>query len=95
MNVERLKAYKSKLVLFPRKGKGKRPEVPENAAAQIRVALPYEALAVGVKEIKKSDIPKSDGSAYAKLRKAKTDAKLVGVREKRAREKAEAEQSKK
>ena len=94
-NVERLKAYRSRLVLFPKKGKGKRPEVPENSVARLTHALPFTAVAAAVTEIKKSDIPKSDESAYTKLRKARSDARLVGVREKRAKEKAEAEANKK
>ena len=49
-----------------------------------------EPVAAGFSEIKKSDIPKSTG-AYKALRKARSDAKLVGVREKRAKDKADAE----
>jgi len=93
INVERLKAYRSRVVVFPKKGK--KPAVPENASATIAAAVPLPAIAAAVTEIKKSDMPKSDGSAFAKLRKARSDARLVGVREKRAKEKAEAEQSKK
>jgi len=82
-------------VLFPKKGKGKRPEVPENAVSRVASSLPYVAVAPAVAEIKKSDIPKSDKSAYTTLRKARSDGRLVGVREKRAKEKAEAEANKK
>ena len=57
--------------------------------------LPYEAVAPAVSVIKKSEVPKSDTSAYTTLRKARSDARLVGVREKRAKEKAEAEANKK
>ena len=63
--------------------------------ARIASSLPYVAVAPAVSEIKKSDIPKSDESAYTTLRKARSDARLVGVREKRAKEKAEAEANKK
>jgi large subunit ribosomal protein L13e len=36
-----------------------------------------------------------EGGAYKALRKARSDARLVGVREKRAKDKAEAETAKK
>ena len=50
----------------------------------------------GVSEVKKGDMPKGEeGGAYRKLRLARSDARLVGVREKRAKAKAEAEESKK
>ena len=49
----------------------------------------------GVKEVKKGDMPKGYDNAYAKLRRARSDARFVGVREKRAKAKAEAEDSKK
>jgi large subunit ribosomal protein L13e len=49
----------------------------------------------GVSDIKTGDIKKSDESVYAQLRRARSDARYVGVREKRAKAKAEAEESKK
>jgi large subunit ribosomal protein L13e len=49
----------------------------------------------GVKEVKKGDMPKGDENAYAKLRRARSDARFVGVREKRQKAKEEAEESKK
>ena len=49
----------------------------------------------GIKEVKKSEMPKGEEGAYAKLRRARSDARYVGVREKRAKAKAEAEESKK
>ena len=92
-NVERLKAYKARLVVFPKKGK--KPAVPENAAAKISTSLPIVAVGPAVTEISKKDVPKSEGSAYTRLRNARSDARLVGVREKREKEKAEAEAAKK
>jgi large subunit ribosomal protein L13e len=53
-------------------------------------------VAPGFSEISKSDLPKAfEGGAYKALRKARSDARLVGVREKRVRDKAEAENAKK
>ncbi len=92
-NVERLKAYHARLVIFPKKGE--KGAVPKNVAATIKAALPFEAVAPGISEIKRSDISKSDESAYTTLRKARSDARLVGVREKRAKDKADAEAAKK
>jgi len=92
-NVERLKAYKSRLVVFPKKGK--KPAVPENASQSIAAALPFDHVGAGIEVIKKGDMPKPEGSQYARLRKARSDQRLAGVREKRAKEKAEAESAKK
>ena len=49
-----------------------------------------------IKEIKKSDMPAPvEGGAYRALRIARSNKRLAGVREKRAKEKAEAEAAKK
>lgn len=40
-------------------------------------------------EIKKSDMPQGEEAAYRRLRDARSEARLVGVREKRAKAKAE------
>lgn len=92
-NVERLKGYKTRVVVFPKKGK--KPAVPEDAAANLAAAFAFAPTASGFSEAKKSDLPKQDGSAFTKLRAARSEARLVGVREKRAKEKAEAEANKK
>ena len=49
----------------------------------------------GLSEVKTGEMPKGEENAYRKLRLARSDARLVGVREKRAKVKAEAEESKK
>ncbi|KAK7750732.1 60S ribosomal protein L13 [Diatrype stigma] len=94
-NVARLKAYKARLIVFPRKG-GKPKEFSESEViSNVKAALPIPQ-AVSVSEINKSDMPAPiEGGAYAALRKARSDARLRGVREKRAKEKAEAESAKK
>lgn len=87
-NVQRLKEYQSKLIVFPRNGKA--PEVNQvvSTAATFPIVQPstdVEARAV-----------EDDGkSAYRTLRLARSDKKFKGIREKRAREKAEAEAEKK
>lgn len=40
-------------------------------------------------EVSTSDMPEGEEAAYRKLRDARSDARLVGVREKRAKAKAE------
>ncbi|ORZ31524.1 60S ribosomal protein L13 [Catenaria anguillulae PL171] len=76
-NVQRLKTYKSKLVLFPKKG-AKPEEVA--AAAQLRQE-PARAITEEEKNF----------NAYVALRKARTLARYHGIRAKRAAAKAAAE----
>lgn len=96
-NVERLKAYKARLILFPKKSnKPKKTDTPKDQQSaettqNTRAAFQLvDNVAAGFSEIKKSELPKSTG-AYKALRKARSDGKLVGVREKRAKDKADAE----
>jgi len=93
-NVQRLKEYKSKLVLFPKKLKAK-PKSGEATASQMSEVQQHVGI-FPIKEekhkleiVKISDIPKTKEGVYATIRRARSDAKLVGVREKRAKEKAE------
>lgn len=96
-NVERLKAYKARLIVFPKKSnKPKKSDTPKDQQSgettqSTRAAFSIEGpIAAGFSEIKKSDLPKGT-DAFKALRKARSDAKLVGVREKRAKDKADAE----
>ncbi|KAI5917815.1 putative 60S ribosomal protein L13 [Camillea tinctor] len=103
-NVARLKAYKERLIVFPRKG-AKHPKAGDSkdidlsntqTLSIVNAALPIVPVSEGISEIKKSDLPKAiEGGAYAALRKARSDKRLQGSREKRAKEKAEAEANKK
>jgi large subunit ribosomal protein L13e len=106
-NVERLKAYKSRVVIFPRKSKTpKAGEASAEDAAKAKEAaheghvkqnnkaFPISNKVV-IEEGKVSDFT-SEEAAYRKLRDARSEARLVGKREKRAKAKAEeAEASKK
>jgi len=106
-NVERLKAYKARLILFPRKsGQHKKLDssaediksVEGKTVKHIGGVLPIDAgtgIKHGLTEVKSSDMPKGEENAYRKMRVARSDARLVGVREKRAKVKAEAEDAKK
>ena len=50
----------------------------------------------GISEISKDEMPEAvEGGAYRKLREARSEARFVGVREKRAKAKAEEAESKK
>ncbi|GKT93828.1 60S ribosomal protein L13 [Colletotrichum tofieldiae] len=101
-NVARLKAYKERLVVFPRRsnkvkqGDSKVDLASTETVQNLANALPIEKAASGFSEISKSDLPKPiEGGAYRKLRLARSEARLLGKREKRARDAAEAEAAKK
>lgn len=47
------------------------------------------ALAEAIGEVSRSEMGKGDEGAYRKLRDARSEARLVGVREKRAKSKAD------
>jgi len=106
-NVERLTSYKARLILFPRKsGQHKKLDSSKEEVAAIKdgkttktisSVLPIKNAkwADAVTEISRSDLPKGEEAAYRKLRDARSEARLVGVREKRAKAKAEAEDAKK
>ncbi|KAK8097847.1 60S ribosomal protein eL13 [Apiospora kogelbergensis] len=102
-NVARLKAYKERLVVFPRKaGKPKAGDSKEtdlsktSISASSAAALPIVPYSTAVTEIKKSEMPKQiEGGAYRKLRTVRADKRNQGMREKRAKDKAEAEANKK
>jgi len=101
LNVSRLKAYRERLILFPRRAgqhKGadsSKEEISkfekEKATKHVHGVLPIKNLrreeAVG--EVKKGDMPEGEEGAYRRLREARSEARLVGVREKRAKAKAE------
>lgn len=95
INVQRLKLYKSKLVVFPRKGnkpkKGDSSKDECGAATQVSLDDSFAA-ELPTQRIKARKITSAEREAnvYALLLKEKTDAKLWGLREKRAADKAEA-----
>lgn len=101
-NVARLKAYKERLILLPRKsnnpkkGDTKTDVSKVEKAAHISSVLPIPRAESGFTEVKKSEMPKPvEGGAYRKLREARSNERHAGVREKRARDKAEQDTSKK
>ncbi|KAG1249567.1 hypothetical protein G6F68_013252 [Rhizopus microsporus] len=99
LNVQRLKAYKAKLIVFPRKAaspkKGDSEAAEVASAVQFRGALfPVEQVAA-VPEARAITAEEKKGNAYMKLRYARSAARTLGAREKRARDKAEEEANKK
>ncbi|KAL9611646.1 MAG: hypothetical protein Q9167_003714 [Letrouitia subvulpina] len=101
-NVERLKAYRARLILFPRRaGQHKQLDSSkedvdaakrgDNIARSASAVLPVVNITAeeAVGEVKRSDMPEGTKDAYRTLRLARSDARLVGVREKRAKAKAE------
>ncbi|KLJ10570.1 50S ribosomal protein L13e [Blastomyces silverae] len=100
-NVARLQEYKTRLILFPRRA-GQHKKLDSSAdeikAAQDSFTKSIDSLfpisnisrAEAVSEISKSDLPAGvEGGAYRKLRDARSEARLIGVREKRAKAKAD------
>jgi large subunit ribosomal protein L13e len=99
INVERLQEYKKRLILFPRKtGQPKNgdasPEEVKKAKSKEGIVrnnaevLPIKNVAK-VTEVDPRQVQGEEGGAYRKLRLARSNARLVGVREKRAKAKAE------
>jgi len=92
-NVQRLKAYKSKLVLFPRKRASKAkngdasPEEVKNAIQHKGALFPITRNSVKSSTAKITEAMKND-SAYKTLRVARADARIAGQLKKRAAEKA-------
>merc|ERR1711953_38013 len=96
LNVERLNLYKSKLLIFPR-GSGKKAvkkgdtprselqNVAQNTLKEI-IPVPKPKLRVFSRAITKEE---KEGSAYRKLRKARSAAKYFGARKIKAQKAAE------
>ncbi|KAF3907345.1 hypothetical protein AA313_de0200115 [Arthrobotrys entomopaga] len=99
LNVQRLKEYKDKLILFPRRiGRTKNGDASKEDVATARDAKSQSTATLFPivpvdKSIQERAITseEKETSAYQKLRMARSNAKYVGIREKRAKAKAEAE----
>ncbi|KAI5953600.1 RPL13 [Candida jiufengensis] len=88
-NVLRLKEYKSKLVIFDKKTKASETVTYEQLSTS--ATFPIEK-SVGEKGTRAVEVPEQ--TAYRTLRLARNDKKFKGIREKRSKEKAEAEAEK-
>ncbi|CAK4674370.1 hypothetical protein LEN26_013884 [Aphanomyces euteiches] len=95
-NVQRLKTYKSKLVLFPRKRASKpkagdsKVEETQNVTQHVGAVLPIARPSKEVPTATITEALKND-SVVKTLRLARADARLVGLRKKKAAEKANAD----
>jgi len=99
-NVERLKAYRAKLIVFPRNATSKRIKKGDTDKEKRKAAVaPKAQAAATVKPLKskarKITSQERETSARAVARKARTDALLWGRREKREKDKAAAAAGKK
>jgi large subunit ribosomal protein L13e len=103
LNVARLKAYRSKLVVFPRNATSKRikkgdatKDARKNIAKQAPIESTFPATLPKEKsKARKITAAEREATVTAVLRKARTDALLWGRREKRAADKASAAAGKK
>ena len=94
INVQRLKEYRSKLILFPihekaKLRKGEATPEERKVATQLRgdiMPIRNAKPQIAVRAI--TDVEKKFG-AYLTLRKNRSDARLVGIRAKKAKEAAE------
>jgi len=94
LNVQRLKEYKSKLILFPRnatkgpkKGDATAEEISK-AVQQTTPVLPIKKISPQLQSMAIKDIDKNT-SAYTTLKVARTDARMVGIRAVRKKAKAD------
>ncbi|ORX99553.1 ribosomal protein L13e [Clohesyomyces aquaticus] len=103
-NVERLQEFKKRLILFPRrngkvtKGDASAADVKAAKNGESTVSSTLSVLPIkNVVEFEEGPIGnyKGDENAYRKLRDARSEARLIGVREKRAKAKADEDASKK
>ncbi len=92
-NVERLKAYKAKLIVFPRKSRSK-PKHGDSSAAETAVVSQYKGaiqpIAAPALKVETVKITKElkEAKVFATLRQARVNARMVGIREKKAKEAA-------
>eukprot|EP00040_Diaphanoeca_grandis_P004154 m.27296 g.27296 ORF g.27296 m.27296 type:complete len:207 (+) comp15722_c0_seq1:115-735(+) len=90
INVQRLKDYKSKLIEFPKKGKGEKPAVAQLMGTVLPIAKP----SLRVKSRAITDDEKK-ANVFRDMRIARADARMAGTRQKKADEAAEKEKLKK
>ncbi|EPS40455.1 hypothetical protein H072_5710 [Dactylellina haptotyla CBS 200.50] len=99
VNVQRLKEYKDKLILFPRrigrpkKGDASKEDVVAARSAETQSTSTLFPIVPVDKSIQERAITaeEKDSSAYRKLRLVRSEAKYVGIRAKREEAKKEAE----
>ncbi|XP_078256978.1 large ribosomal subunit protein eL13 [Rhinoraja longicauda] len=98
-NVQRLKEYRSKLIIFPRKASA--PKKGDSTPEEIKVATQLLGSVMPIKNVYKKEKARvisedeKNFKAFASLRMARANARLFGMRAKRAKEAAEQDIEKK
>nr|XP_022341970.1 60S ribosomal protein L13-like [Crassostrea virginica] len=97
-NAQRLKEYKSKLILFPKKQS--KPKKGDATEEEIKMATQLSGQVMPIRKVyrpekaRKITDEEKKFSAFTALRQARAAKRLQGYREKKAREKAEEEANK-
>ncbi|KAK3086089.1 hypothetical protein FSP39_013387 [Pinctada imbricata] len=97
-NVQRLKEYKSKLILFPKKQS--KPRKNDATPEEIKLATQLTGRVMPVTQVfkpekaRKITADEQKFSAFTAIRQARANKRLQGYREKKAKEKAEEEANK-
>ncbi|KAF7655177.1 hypothetical protein LDENG_00059900 [Lucifuga dentata] len=98
-NVQRLKEYRSKLILFPRKASA--PKKGDSTEEELKMATQLTGSVMPIKNVHKKEKARvisedeKNFKAFASLRMARANARLFGIRAKRAKEAAEQDVEKK
>ncbi|KAL1774774.1 60S ribosomal protein L13 [Sigmodon hispidus] len=98
-NVQRLKEYCSKLILFPRKPSA--PKKRDNSAEELKLATQLTGPVMPIRNVYKKEKARviteeeKNFKAFASLCMARASARLFGIRAKRAKEAAEQDIEKK
>ncbi|XP_007468510.1 PREDICTED: 60S ribosomal protein L13 isoform X2 [Lipotes vexillifer] len=98
-NVQRLKEYRSKLILFPRKPSA--PKKGDSSAEELKLATQLTGPVMPIRNVYKKEKARvitdeeKNFKAFASLRMARANARLFGIRAKRAKEAAEQDVEKK
>ncbi|KAJ1158315.1 hypothetical protein NDU88_011007 [Pleurodeles waltl] len=98
-NVQRLKEYRSKLIIFPRKASA--PKKGDSSAEELKLATQLAGPVMPIRNIYKKEKARvisedeKNFKAFASLRMARANARLFGIRAKRAKEAADQDVEKK
>ncbi|MCM8651647.1 60S ribosomal protein L13, partial [Lactiplantibacillus sp. E932] len=98
-NVQRLKEYRSKLIIFPRKATA--PKKGDSTEEELKMATQLSGPVMPIKNAYKKEKARvisedeKNFKAFASLRMARANARLFGIRAKRAKEAAEQDPEKK
>lgn len=87
LNKARLEAYKSKLILLPKKGSV--AAIPAERVASVAAAFPVVKNVASVEAARAVTAEEAEFSAYKTVRAARSTARYAGIRAKRAAIKAE------